>query len=251
MKTRIWEKVIEKIKNRIKFNRVLNFNQVRRDLWVVHKASLLPKGSKILDVGAGSCPYRHLFQHCDYKTQDFQRLPSDLLRGHRGYGNLDYCCDASNIPVPDKSFDAILCTEVLEHVPEPIKVIKEFARVLNPGGTLILTAPLGSGIHQAPYHYYGGFTPYWYEKFLKESGFEKIVVEPNGGFFKHYGQESFRFFLFLAPWQGRKQLIWFPFWLLSFPWFALICPLLGYWLDNLDREKGFTIGYHVLATRSY
>ena len=183
----------EKIKWLLKSSRILNFNQVERDLWIARQATLIRDGSKILDVGAGSCPYRPFFQHCDYKTQDFQKLSPELLRDRKGYGAVDYCCDASNIPVPDKSFDVILCSEVLEHVFEPTKVIKEFGRIIKPGGQLILTAPLGSGIHQAPHHYFGGFTPYWYEKILKESGFEKIIIQPNGGFFKHYGQESLRF----------------------------------------------------------
>jgi ubiquinone/menaquinone biosynthesis C-methylase UbiE len=91
--------------------------------------------------------------------------------------------DIVSIPVEDASFDAILCTEVLEHVPEPIRAIKEFARILKPGGTLFLTAPLGSGIHQDPYHFYGGYTPYWYRKFLTQNNFEGLKIEANGGFF--------------------------------------------------------------------
>lgn len=106
---------------------------------------------------------------------------------------------------------------VLEHVPEPIKVIQEIARVLKPGGKLLLTAPLGSGIHQEPYHFYGGYTPYWYQKFLTRAGFLEIIVEPNGGFFRHYGQESWRFATLLAPWRSRRQWLWTPFWLLILP----------------------------------
>jgi len=109
----------------------------------------------VLDVGAGSCPYRGLFAHCEYRAQDLAPLRGDQLR-HGAYGQLDYVSDLAAIPVPDGSFGAVLCTEVLEHHPEPITVVKELARILEPGGKLILTAPLGSGIHQEPYHYYGG-----------------------------------------------------------------------------------------------
>jgi ubiquinone/menaquinone biosynthesis C-methylase UbiE len=182
--------------------RIYAFNQYERDRWVAAQAAKVAPSSRVLDVGAGSCPYRNLFAHCEYKTHDFAQLQPDQLLGRQGYGAIDYISDILSIPVPDASFDVILCTEVLEHVPEPIRAVQEFARILKPGGKLLLTAPLGSGLHQEPYHFYGGYTPHWYHKFLKEAGFESITIEPNGGFFKHYGQESLRFVTLLAPWRG-------------------------------------------------
>lgn len=230
-------------------HRVYAFNQYERDRWVAGQAVKIPTGSRVLDVGAGSAPYRSLFAHCNYKTHDFVRLQPDQLSDRKGYGPIDYVSDILAIPVPAASFDVILCTEVLEHVPLPIQVLEEFARILKPGGRLLLTAPLGSGLHQEPYHFYGGYTPYWYEKFLKEAGFESITIEPNGGFYKFYGQESQRFASLLAPWRGEGQWAWLPFWLLAIPWFAFICPLLGYALDRLDGDKAFTVGYHLTAIR--
>lgn len=229
--------------------RVYAFNQYERDRWVAMQAAQIPAGSRVLDVGAGSCPYRDLFAHCQYEAHDFAQLEPDQLLGRKGYGRIDYVSDILSIPVPDASFDVILCTEVLEHVPEPIRVVHEFARILKPGGRLFLTAPLGSGLHQEPYHFYGGYTPYWYRKFLVEAGFGNITIEPNGGFFKHYGQESLRFAMLLAPWRGWGQLVCFPIWLLSLPWFSLICPFLGHILDRLDGDRAFTVGYHVTAVR--
>src|SRR6266536_2810951 len=139
------------------FFKFYRFNQYERDVWIARQAALVPTGSTVLDVGAGSCPYRELFSHCVYKTQDFVKLERSQLRGSAGYGEIDYVCNAISIPVEDNSFDAVLCTEVIEHVPEPIKVINEIARILKPGGRVILTAPLGSGLHQTPHHYYGGY----------------------------------------------------------------------------------------------
>ena len=233
-----------------RLRRIYSFNQYERDRWVAMQATQVLPGSRVLDVGAGSCPYRALFAHCEYKTHDFARLEADQFLGQKGYGAIDYVSDIVSIPVPTASFDVILCTEVLEHVPEPISAIQELARILRPGGRLLLTAPLGSGLHQEPYHFYGGYTPHWYNKFLVEAGFKDVTIEPNGGFFEHYGQESWRFASMLAPWRGTGHLIWLPFWILSLPWFMVICPLLGYILDHLDREKAFTIGYHVTAVRS-
>jgi SAM-dependent methyltransferase len=226
------------------------FNLAQRDRWVEQQARQIKAGSCVLDVGAGSCPYRKFFLGCDYKAHDFSRLPPNQLLGGKGYGTIDYESDILSIPVPDAHFDVVLCTEVLEHVPEPIRAVNEFARILKPGGRLILTAPLGSGIHQKPFHYYGGYTPFWYDKFLAEAGFHDIVVEPNGGFYKHYAQESIRYASMLAPWRGLKQMLLTPVWLLSLPWLLVLAPLSGLFLDRLDNEKAFTVGYHITALRS-
>jgi len=180
-------------------------------------------------------------------------LRDDQLR-HGGYGMLDFVSDVTAIPVPDGSFGVVLCTEVLEHHPEPIRVVYELARILEPGGTLVLTAPLGSGIHQEPYHYYGGYTPWWYERFLKAAGFEEITVEPNEGSFRFFGQESLRFIQATSPWSTSLpvgiRLLWLPMWVVLVPVLGLIAPVLCKWLDRYDRERRFTVGYHVTARRA-
>ncbi|ULA64990.1 MAG: Class I SAM-dependent methyltransferase [Nitrospira sp.] len=231
---------------------LFSFNVVRRDRWIARQAEQLSAGTKVLDVGAGSCPYRALFSHCEYLTQDLAPLRGDQLR-HGGYGQLDYVSDLAAIPVPDGSFGAVLCTEVLEHHPEPIKVVHELARILAPGGTLILTAPLGSGIHQEPYHYYGGYTPWWYQRFLGEAGFDKVTVEPNEGSLRCFAQESLRFiqttrpFKLPLPWLG--QCVWIPMWLGLAPILGGMIPWACKYLDRFDFERRFTVGYHVTARR--
>jgi SAM-dependent methyltransferase len=231
---------------------LLAFNLRSRDQWIAEQAGRVPAGSKVLDVGAGSAPYRALFAHCEYKTQDFAQLRADQLR-HGGYAPIDVVSEADAIPVADGSFDAVICTEVLEHVPEPIAVVREFGRIVAPGGRLILTAPLGSGIHQEPYHFYGGYTPYWYQRFLKEAGFDSITVSANAGTLRHVAQETIRFvgmtrpFGFAAPW--HIQVLWLPLWLILAPILALGVPIAAKILDRFDSGQRFTVGYHVTAIR--
>ena len=228
---------------------IFSFNLVNRDRWVARQADNLPAGSLVLDVGAGSCPYKKLFSHCEYRSQDFIQLEPNQLR-HGQYGKIDFICDAKTIPVDDDSFDAVICTEVLEHVFDPQAVIKELSRILKPGGRLLLTAPLGSGIHQEPHHYYGGYTPYWYRHYLPQIGFEKIVIEANGGSLKFFGQEAQRFLRLSRPFKFIgffPSLLWFPIWLLLIPILGGLLPFAAHLLDRYDTEQRFTVGYHVAA----
>jgi len=231
---------------------LLAFNLRNRDRWVAAQAARVPAGSRVLDVGAGSAPYRALFSQCEYKTQDFSRLETTQLR-HGSYGQIDFVCDATSIPVTDGSFDVVLCTEVLEHVPEPIAVVREFARILVAGGRIILTAPLGSGIHQEPYHYYGGYTPYWYQRFLGEVGFDDIAIVANDGTLRHFSQEAVRFVRMTRPFAlgmpVLAEILWLPFWCVMAPVLALAVPLIARLLDRFDREQRFTVGYHVTAVK--
>ena len=231
--------------------RIFGFNQAERDVWVGEQAKKVPAGSRVLDIGAGACQYRRVFAHCRYETHDFEQLDAQAFFDGVGYGKIDYVSDVTAIPVPDATFDAALCTEVLEHVPDPVAAVREFARILKPGGRLMLTAPLGSGIHQAPYHFYGGFTPFWYRRYLSEAGFEQIEVVANGGFFKFYGQESKRFNLMLKPsrFRGIGKLFAGAAFAVTYPVCRVAIPFVCHWLDRSDEDKSFTVGYHVSAIR--
>ncbi|MBU1853979.1 MAG: methyltransferase domain-containing protein [Candidatus Omnitrophica bacterium] len=233
--------------NRIKnlFFKYTRFNENNRYKWIADQASLISDGAKVLDAGAGACRYSSLFDHCDYKTQDFCQST------HIQYRKIDYVCDVSSIPVDNDAFDVVLCAEVLEHVSEPIKVVQEFSRILKKNGKLLITAPLGCGVHMQPHIFYGGFTPFWYEKFLSECGFGNIKVMPNGGFFEQYTQESVRFWNFIFP-KSRsriKKILWFPFEAISALYFCMILPIWGHFLRDLDEEKRFTVGYFVEAVK--
>jgi SAM-dependent methyltransferase len=216
---------------------------------VASQAAGVPEGFRVLDVGAGRGPYRPLFNHCQYFTQDF----GQELSTQGAYTKIDYASDITAIPVPDQSFDAILCTEVLEHIPNPFPALREMARILRPGGRIILTAPLGSLLHQEPYHFYGGYTPHWYGKFLPEFGFEIETIEQNQGFFSFFGQEALRFSANIdprrLPCKGWKWVALSMLWLLTLPMLRGFFPLLGGVLDSLGLEQIATVGYHVVAVR--
>ncbi len=222
-----------------------NFNQRDRDKWVHARATTVAAGSRVLDIGAGTCPYRPLFSHCIYNAHDFKKYTGEKLGGTKEYGIIDYESDICAIPVPDNAFDVVLCTEVLEHTPEPIEALREIVRILKPGGRLFITAPLGSGLHQIPYHYYGGFTPEWYKHFGSKFGLYVTEITPNGGFFKLLAQECARVAWTLPQHQhlhGNNV--------------EFIRNLFGEWIPRylfaLEEKHfidQFTVGYHVEAVK--
>lgn len=69
---------------------------------------------------------------------------------------------------------------MFEHAPEPTRALNEFARLLKPGGLMILTAPFGSNVHMAPYHFCSGDSKYWYEHHLTRGGFQIKQLTING-----------------------------------------------------------------------
>jgi len=174
---------------------IINFSSTWRDEWVIRNAAQIGAGASVLDAGAGQCQYRKYIAHTKYTTQDFaayKGTTEGVQVEQWNYGRIDYVCDITAIPVPDASFDVVLCTEVLEHVQDPIATLRELTRVLRPGGKLLLSAPLGCGLHQQPHHYYGGFTPFFYREYLSRFGMTVTEIKPLGGLLRHVAQECHR-----------------------------------------------------------
>lgn len=174
-----------------------NINEENRQLWLKKTLAALPKGTRILDAGAGELRNRRLCDHLVYVSQDFCQYDGKgdakgLQTGNWDTSLIDLVCDITSIPEENATFDAILCSEVLEHIPDPTKALDEFARLLKPGGKLILTAPFASLVHFAPYHYCSGFSRYWYEHHLPLRGFVIDKLTPNGDWFAYCCQELSR-----------------------------------------------------------
>jgi len=177
-----------------------NINENNRQTWLKTTLAALPAGTRLLDAGAGELKNRQHCGHLEYVSQDFGQyqgleggIPDEGLQSKNWDTRfIDLISDITAIPVPDANFDAVLCSEVLEHVPEPTHALDEFARILKPGGKLILTAPFASLVHMAPYHYCSGFSRYWYEHHLRSRGFDIVEMTPNGDWFTYVKQEILR-----------------------------------------------------------
>lgn len=175
----------------------INANEDARNAWLKTTLTSLSPGSRLLDAGAGELRNKPLCSHLVYVSQDVCQYEGagdarGLQTGTWDTSNIDLVCDIADVPEPDASFDVILCSEVLEHLPDAVKVLDEFARLLKPGGRLIVTAPFASLVHFAPYHFATGFSRYWYEYHLPRLGFQIESLEANGDWFAYCRQELLR-----------------------------------------------------------
>jgi ubiquinone/menaquinone biosynthesis C-methylase UbiE len=224
-------------------------NEANRQAWLKRTLAALPSGTRLLDAGAGELKNRGHCGHLDYVSQDFcqytgqagEALNEGLQTKQWDTSRIDLVSDITAIPAPDRSFDAILCSEVLEHVPEPTHALDEFARLLKPGGTLILTAPFASQVHMAPYHYCTGFSRYWYEKHLPIRGFGIRELSPNGDWFAYAEQEIRRLGGMERQSGGRLWPLAYAYSLLGVLYFRLRG-------DRAAADLG-CFGWHCVATK--
>ena len=233
-------------------NNILNTNknEKNRQEWLRKILSAIPQNSKLLDAGAGELRNKIFCNHLQYISQDICEYngkgnEKGLQTGNWDTTQIDIISDITAIPEPDDSFDVILCSEVLEHLPDPIAALKEFSRLLKPQGMLILTAPFSSLVHFAPYHYSTGFSRYWYEYHLPKNGFKIKLIEANGNWFSLIYQEILR-----LPKISKNygSLTWFLFY--PFTIFYKIIFLLQFSVKNQETSELACFGWHCICSKN-
>lgn len=152
----------------------LIMSALRRDL-----ARTLPQlQGDLLDLGCGNRPYRPLL------TRISSYLPYDI----ETVGSTpEVVGTAERLPFAAESFDSVLCTQVLEHVAQPWMMVSEIARVLRPGGRVLLSAPQAWRLHEQPYDYYR-YTRYGLESLLNDANLSLISCWEQGGAWAVVGQ---------------------------------------------------------------
>lgn len=132
--------------------------------------------------------------------------------------SLDVQADASTLPFAAGSFDAVLCSEVLEHIREPRLVLQQIERILKPGGVLLITVPFLFRQHGDPSDY-GRYTEWYWGETLQALGFKDTKIEKQGLFasvladmLRHWAQQSLlgggRFYS-LRRWLLPRVVRWF------------------------------------------
>lgn len=135
---------------------------------------------KILDSGCGSMPYKNIILSNNDKVTNYIGLDIESGLNYENV-NADFLWDGSTMPFEDSSFDVVISTEVMEHVPDPDSYLMEVKRVLKPGGMFFFTVPFLMSLHEVPNDYYR-YTPFALEMIFKRVGFITITIKPMGGY---------------------------------------------------------------------
>jgi SAM-dependent methyltransferase len=126
---------------------------------------------RILDVGCGRKPFQRYFEYPEviYEGADIAWAGTDAI----------YTIDevSGRIDALDNTFDLIVCFQVLEHVPDARKLIKECIRLLRPGGYFFCTVPFAYHVHGVPGDY-RRWAPAGIEFDLEQAGLDVRLVEP-------------------------------------------------------------------------
>ena len=137
------------------------------------------KPGRLLDVGCGIKPYESFLRPpgSEYVGIDY---PVTATAQGRPWSKADVFADCREMPFEDASFDSVICTQVLEHVNEPKTFLREIARVLKPGGVLLISVPMSWPHHEEPHDFFR-YTRYGLDHLLGESGFATVCCRERGG----------------------------------------------------------------------
>lgn len=222
--------------------------RVETDLYLIYDfseeaATKISPNAWVLDAGAGQGRFKSDFDHTRYVGIDLA-----VGDGTWDYSNLDAISNLTQLPFDDNTFDAALCTQVLEHVPEPQQVINELTRVLAPGGQLFLSAPQSWCQHQKPYDFFR-YTSFGLSHLFNKAGLQVEEIRPMGGYFwfLSFQLQNINYWLFPKGMNGR--IFTWPIRAMFGLIFQILLPLFLYYLDPLDQAKDETFGYLCIATK--
>jgi SAM-dependent methyltransferase len=130
----------------------------------------------LLDIGCGTKPYRQMLA-----GRLTRHIGVDMPSSGHSHAGMDGHASALALPFRTASFDSVLCTEVLEHVPDPHRAYAEIARVLAPGGCALVTTPFLYRVHEAPHDFFR-FTAFAHRRLAADAGLDVEEIAPRGGY---------------------------------------------------------------------
>jgi SAM-dependent methyltransferase len=141
---------------------------------------------RMLDVGCGEKPYQYIFaphvsEHVGVEySESFAETHASQREGATASGTgPDVYYDGKRLPFEDASFDTVLSTQVLEHTSEPGALMAEMARVLRPGGKLLLTVPFSFRLHEEPRDFFR-YTPHGLRALCEAADMRVLECAPFG-----------------------------------------------------------------------
>ena len=137
--------------------------------WLAAHSAVLH--GNLLDLGCGNCPYEPWYGALADTVAAIDPAPG-------AGGNVRAMAD--EVPIRSASMDAVLCTEVLEHVANIEGATAEIFRVLRPGGHALITVPFLYPTHEAPYDFQR-LTYIGLRGLVTRHGFEVLDAAAQGG----------------------------------------------------------------------
>jgi SAM-dependent methyltransferase len=127
---------------------------------------------------------------------DRGRKPS-IFRSASGSGRSqpDYLYDGRSLPFESKSFDTVICIEVLEHTPDPQNLLNEIARVVKSDGIVVLSAPFSMRLHEEPHDYFR-YTPHGFRELFARAGLDIEKLSTQGDLWSVVGHKINSFLAF-------------------------------------------------------
>jgi len=142
--------------------------------WLQEQAQIAGERGRVrvLDVGCGPKPYYPFFADVasEYVGVDVVENPTAELRGA-----------IEALPVPDASFDLVLCTQVLEHCDDPAQAVRELRRVTAPGGRVLASTHGVQVYHPSPVDYWRWTHEGLRRLFETNAAWSSLTVEPAAG----------------------------------------------------------------------
>jgi SAM-dependent methyltransferase len=163
---------------------------------------------RFLDVGCGDRRFEPLFTRYveSYTGVEHEAVYASTHAAQRST-KPDVLYDGKRLPFETASFDSMLCADVLEHTPDPAGLIGEMARVLKPGGKIILTAPFAFRLHEEPYDYFR-YTLHGLNTLFESAGLRILEKHAFGGVFSVLGHTFNSYLAFrVARLQGLGRLL--------------------------------------------
>lgn len=154
----------------------VNLRRDVRDSLKEYFSTYLKPDMAIYDIGCGDKPFAPFL-----KDKVKEHIGVDIEDGFYDSSHIDMVGTAYEVPAPDGSADAVISSQVIEHLEKPVDAILETHRLLKPSGLLFLSFPFMYPIHAAP-HDYCRYTEFSMDKMLDDNGFELLEKRTIGGF---------------------------------------------------------------------
>lgn len=193
----------------------------------------------VLDVGCGDSPYRFLLNKDKTSYSGIDIADANKF----DYSNPDVTAfNGEDIPFEDEKFDAVICTEVMEHVEKYQKLTDELYRVMKKGAVGVITIPWSARYHYIPWDYFR-YTPSSLKIIFKQFG--EVSITPRGTDVSAIAAKIIvLFFRNILPAQ-KWRLLFVPFWIALLPVLAIniIIAHLALWfkLGTDEDPLGYTI----------